>query len=227
MLRTLSPRPVVFAAARYAKKSENPLPQYQTHQPKVDHTFNVYHLLGPKPVEVAKVTAFDKNIINGGLRWLMKENHDRTKTFKDKLKVKAQTHQLALAVEMSKREVIPDPVFSNLEDFFFPTKERIYDDLEVNFTKRRETSTEYLTSLFGLLTTKIHTRPDYVVRFPIKYQNFTILKSPHVDKKARKQYEIRTHRVSLYSTLSFMNEQVFQPLREKQVGFRIREEIQN
>ena len=38
--------------------------------------------------------------------------------------------------------------------------------------------------------------PKYVVPIPLpnKIEKFTVLRSPHVNKKAREQFEIRTHK---------------------------------
>lgn len=33
--------------------------------------------------------------------------------------------------------------------------------------------------------------------FPIKYKDYTVLRSPHIDKKARDQFEIREHKIIL------------------------------
>ena len=38
------------------------------------------------------------------------------------------------------------------------------------------------------------------IPLPTKIERFTVLSSPHVDKKAREQYEIRTHKRILYIT---------------------------
>ena len=38
------------------------------------------------------------------------------------------------------------------------------------------------------------------IRLPTKIERITVLSSPHVDKKAREQFEIRTHRRLIYIT---------------------------
>jgi len=38
------------------------------------------------------------------------------------------------------------------------------------------------------------------IPLPTKIERFTVLSSPHVDKKAREQYEIRTHKRLIYIT---------------------------
>jgi small subunit ribosomal protein S10 len=38
------------------------------------------------------------------------------------------------------------------------------------------------------------------IPLPTKIERFTVLRSPHVDKKAREQFEIRTHKRILYIT---------------------------
>jgi small subunit ribosomal protein S10 len=32
------------------------------------------------------------------------------------------------------------------------------------------------------------------VRFPVKVKRFTVLRSPHIDKKSREQFELKTHK---------------------------------
>ena len=36
-----------------------------------------------------------------------------------------------------------------------------------------------------------------ISRYPTKVQKFTVLKSPHVHKKSREQFEIRTHKMEI------------------------------
>src|ERR1700704_1241560 len=38
------------------------------------------------------------------------------------------------------------------------------------------------------------------IPLPTRIERFTVLSSPHVDKKAREQYEIRTHKRVIYIT---------------------------
>jgi len=38
------------------------------------------------------------------------------------------------------------------------------------------------------------------IPLPTRIERFTVLSSPHVDKKAREQYEIRTHKRLIYIT---------------------------
>lgn len=38
------------------------------------------------------------------------------------------------------------------------------------------------------------------IRLPTKIERITVLSSPHVDKKAREQFEIRTHKRVIYIT---------------------------
>jgi len=47
--------------------------------------------------------------------------------------------------------------------------------------------TDVIKQLFNLVGTPI------VYKVPVKIQKFTVLKSPHVNKKAREQFEIRTY----------------------------------
>jgi len=38
------------------------------------------------------------------------------------------------------------------------------------------------------------------IPLPTRFERFTVLSSPHVDKKAREQFEIRTHKRLIYIT---------------------------
>jgi small subunit ribosomal protein S10 len=45
------------------------------------------------------------------------------------------------------------------------------------------------------------------VSLPIKQKRFTVLRSPHIDKKSREQFEIKYHKAILNLTLSKANNQ--------------------
>ena len=40
------------------------------------------------------------------------------------------------------------------------------------------------------------------IPLPTKFERFTVLRSPHIDKKSREQFETRTHNCLLYTTQS-------------------------
>ena len=52
------------------------------------------------------------------------------------------------------------------------------------------------TSAKEILETAKRTGADVVgpIPFPTRIEKFTVLRSPHIDKKSREQFEIRTHK---------------------------------
>lgn len=74
----------------------------------------------------------------------------------------------------------------------------IFLNLKSNFKKTLELYTYYLEK--NLKSTNIDFK---IIRLPKRIKRITILKSPHVNKKARDQYEIRTY--SLIIVLSQKN----------------------
>ncbi len=76
----------------------------------------------------------------------------------------------------------------------------IFLHLKSNFKKTLELYTFYLEK--NLKSTNI----DYkLVRLPMKKDRLTILKSPHVNKKARDQYELRTYNLTVVLTKNFQD----------------------
>ncbi len=68
----------------------------------------------------------------------------------------------------------------------------IFRNLKSNFKKTLELYTYYLEKI--LKSTNIDFK---IIRLPKRIKRITILKSPHVNKKARDQYEIRTYSLTL------------------------------
>ncbi len=68
----------------------------------------------------------------------------------------------------------------------------IFLNLKSNFKKTLELYTYYLEKI--LKSTNIDFK---IIRLPKRIKRITILKSPHVNKKARDQYEIRTYSLTL------------------------------
>ncbi len=68
----------------------------------------------------------------------------------------------------------------------------IFLNLKSNFKKTLELYTYFLTK--NLKSINIDFK---LVRLPKRIKRITILKSPHVNKKARDQYEIRTYSLTL------------------------------
>lgn len=61
--------------------------------------------------------------------------------------------------------------------------------IKSNFKRLLEVYVVYLTKLFQLLNL------DYkLIGLPIKRKVFTLLKSPHVNKKAKEQFELKTYK---------------------------------
>jgi small subunit ribosomal protein S10 len=44
-----------------------------------------------------------------------------------------------------------------------------------------------------------------LIHLPIKIQRFTVLRSPHIDKKSREQFEIKSHQRLLKIKIDFFN----------------------
>ena len=57
-----------------------------------------------------------------------------------------------------------------------------------------------------------------IIKLPIKIQKFTLLRSPHVNKKAREQFEIRTHKRLI--VLKFNDKNLIFPLIN-QINFKL------
>jgi ribosomal protein S10 len=57
-----------------------------------------------------------------------------------------------------------------------------------------------------------------IIKLPIKIKKFTLLRSPHVNKKAREQFEIRTYKRLI--TLKFNNKNLILPLIN-QINFKL------
>lgn len=68
----------------------------------------------------------------------------------------------------------------------------IFLNLKSNFKKTLELYTYYLEKI--LKSTNIEFK---IIRLPKRIKRITLLKSPHVNKKARNQYEIRTYSLTL------------------------------
>ncbi len=68
----------------------------------------------------------------------------------------------------------------------------IFLNLKSNFKKTLELYTYYLEKI--LKSTNIEFK---IIRLPKRIKRITLLKSPHVNKKARDQYEIRTYSLTL------------------------------
>lgn len=51
-----------------------------------------------------------------------------------------------------------------------------------------------------IIATAHHTEADLLgpIPLPTKVERYTVLRSPHVDKKSREQFEIRTHKRLIY-----------------------------
>lgn len=67
--------------------------------------------------------------------------------------------------------------------------------------------------LFKFIFPKITEKLNYIgienysiVSLPIKNQRFTVLRSPHVDKKSREQFEMRSYSKLLKVTFNFDND---------------------
>jgi small subunit ribosomal protein S10 len=76
----------------------------------------------------------------------------------------------------------------------------IFLHLKSNFKKTLELYTYYLDK--QLKSTNIDFK---LVRLPKRIKRLTILKSPHVNKKARDQYEIRTYNLTFVITKNFQD----------------------
>ncbi len=76
----------------------------------------------------------------------------------------------------------------------------IFLHLKSNFKKTLELYTFYLEK--NLKSTDVDFK---LVRLPKKIKRLTILKSPHVNKKARDQYEIRTYSLTFVITKQFQD----------------------
>ncbi len=76
----------------------------------------------------------------------------------------------------------------------------IFLHLKSNFKKTLELYTFYLEK--NLKSTSVDFK---LVRLPKKIKRLTILKSPHVNKKAREQYEIRTYSLTFVITKQFQD----------------------
>ncbi len=76
----------------------------------------------------------------------------------------------------------------------------IFLHLKSNFKKTLELYTYYLEK--QLKSTNIDFK---LVRLPKRIKRLTILKSPHVNKKARDQYEIRTYSLTFVITKNFQD----------------------
>ena len=50
-----------------------------------------------------------------------------------------------------------------------------------------------MSDIFGIML-------DGPVRLPTKISKITVLKSPHIDKKSREQFEIRKHKAAFFLT---------------------------
>ncbi len=64
-----------------------------------------------------------------------------------------------------------------------------------------------LSSLINDLLYKVHsdgvkTWLKYSLQLPIKCTRYTVLRSPHVDKKSREQFEIKIHKQLIYIYLN-------------------------
>ncbi len=76
----------------------------------------------------------------------------------------------------------------------------IFLHLKSNFKKTLELYTFYLEK--NLKSTAVDFK---IVRLPKKIKRLTILKSPHVNKKARDQYEIRTYSLTIIISKNFQD----------------------
>ncbi len=76
----------------------------------------------------------------------------------------------------------------------------IFLHLKSNFKKTLELYTFYLEK--NLKSTEVDFK---LVRLPKKIKRLTLLKSPHVNKKARDQYEIRTYSLTFVITKQFQD----------------------
>lgn len=76
----------------------------------------------------------------------------------------------------------------------------IFLHLKSNFKKTLELYTFYLEK--NLKSTSVDFK---LVRLPKRIKRLTILKSPHVNKKARDQYEIRTYSLTIVITKHFQD----------------------
>ncbi len=76
----------------------------------------------------------------------------------------------------------------------------IFLNLKSNFKKTLELYSYYLIK--NLKSTNIDCK---LVRLPKRIKRITILKSPHVNKKARDQYEIRTYSLTIIISQNNIN----------------------
>ncbi len=76
----------------------------------------------------------------------------------------------------------------------------IFLHLKSNFQKTLELYTYYLEKNLKSINVDFK-----LVRLPIKKKRLTILKSPHVNKKARDQYELRTYSLTVVITKNFQD----------------------
>lgn len=60
--------------------------------------------------------------------------------------------------------------------------------------------TAAINSLLSTLKACAHLSVRGPINFPTKYKRFTVLRSPHVNKLSREQFEIRTHNKMLVVT---------------------------
>lgn len=192
---------------------------------KLDHSLNIFFLLTPKTSKVVQISAFDKTIINYALRRIQKLNNDRIESFKDTCNVLKQMYQLQLATALSQKSEIKETPATNLKDFFFPIEHKFFSNPETDLVRKRTQDVDIVSAFFGLIISNMNIGKDTIVRHPRRIQRYTVLKSPHTDKKARSQFEMRNHAVTYNSPLNFLSEEVLHFLSKHQVMFHITENI--
>jgi len=67
----------------------------------------------------------------------------------------------------------------------------------------------FVKKLHQYLTKEMHDVTTHIVMLPRKIEKYTLLRSPHADKKARDQFERRTHKRLIVLTLAESTTNIF------------------
>jgi hypothetical protein len=134
-------------------------------------------------------------------------NTDRIKSYKDTQTVQRQLYQLQIAAALAQKNEISEMPSNALQDFFFPTKRKIIERDEMNLVKHTDQQVDIMSAFLGLVVSNHQVTKDFIVRHPKRINKYTILRSPHIDKKSRDQFELRTHTTTYYSSMNFLSEE--------------------
>ena len=76
-----------------------------------------------------------------------------------------------------------------------------------------------ITSVLQLFQSIFKQKEISIFRYPTKIQKLTVLKSPHVHKKSREQFEIRTHKTQI--TILNLDRSRINPLIQSIQSFKL------